>query len=119
MLHLTRPLLRATYEYLRETKPFVDWNLPEGDDVAFRVMKNKKLLGLFQVWDDEPNLRIKISEYTVGHTVTLMATMAHEMVHLFMHLTEQDLYEPDHGPTFAALGKLVCDEHGFDPKLFV
>lgn len=111
-LPLTKDVLRAAYNYLNETSPFCKWNLPDGEDVEFRVAKSRECHGWLN-----PRKRpcITISSATVGQTLSLLAAMAHEMVHVHQHLTGQPL---THGPAFKARAAQVCRVHGFDPKTF-
>ena len=60
-------------------------------------------------------LAVCVSEAHNGHVVTLLATLAHEMIHLRQHLTrDREL----HGPRFKRMAARVCAAHGFDPKTF-
>jgi hypothetical protein len=107
--------LRAAYEFLCETPPFCRWNLPDGDDVVFRVGRDPALRGWYVV--ERGKHLIAISRNTISHTNNLLATMAHEMVHL--HLREHRLDRcGEHGKAFTRAAELVCRYHGWDPKLF-
>jgi len=118
MVRLTPNMLAAAYEFLRETEPFVEWNLPPAEELGFAVVKDARHFGWFKAhYRRPPHLRILVSERTVGHTNTLLTTMAHEMIHLFLHNTGQD-NETAHGPTFQAYAAKVCAAHGWDPKQF-
>lgn len=113
-LRLTPETLEAAYEYLRSTTPFKGWKLPEADAVGFGVMREAGKYADFNVVDGVPTIRI--SELCVGHTVTLMEKMGHEMCHLRQHLTgDKEL----HGARFKRMAKRVCAAHGFDPRTFV
>lgn len=116
-IHITPQVLRAVYKLLTEMEPFSKWNLPDADDIGFKVIKDKEHLAFFKVFARKPHLRIQVSDYNVGHTNTLLPTMAHEMIHLFMHITEQSDTN-DHGETFRAHAATVCGLHGWDPKHF-
>lgn len=114
MLQLTPSLLRASYDFLNHTQPFNKWNLPDGEDVRFEVVKDKTLRGWYK---PDPH-RIGISSSCIGHTTNLILTMAHEMVHL--HEKHIGICRDDvgHSLAFQRLGEAVCKVHGFDPKLF-
>lgn len=114
---LTEETLRAAYAYLDTTPPFSEWNLPDADDVHFRVTKSDLYLGMYE--NDGSRHTIIISERKVGHTKTLMAVMAHEMVHL--HQLQSGMFKKNgnhHDSVFRKLGEQVSRVHGFDPKEF-
>jgi len=118
MLVLTPETLERAYDYLRSTKPFSSWNLPEPEDVTFKVIRDRSVHGWHR-FQRLPGRKIKhtvaISRNTVGHTLTLFTSLAHEKCHMYeaeMGLT------PGHGPVFQKLSAQVCKFHGFDPKLF-
>lgn len=113
MLVLTPTTLEKAYEYLRATQPFARWRLPVGGDVVFKVIRTPHEHG----WYKMKNGRhiIAASHGAVGHTLTLMASMAHEMCHMRECLMGK---QPNHGAAFRKMSKQVCKFHGFDPKLF-
>ncbi len=110
-LRLTPEVLHAAYEYLRTTRPFCNWALPDADDMKFKVVRDR----LYGYSVDNKNT-IAVSTYRVGRTDCLMETMAHEMVHL--HL-DRFKVRGAHGRPFKAATAQVCKEHGFDPKRFI
>lgn len=114
-LPLTPEILRTAYDFLTTTLPFNRWNLPDGEDVVFRVVRNPK------VFADYLHSRgkhvIRVSGATVGHTETLLRTMAHEMIHL--HEQQAGMATANqHTKAFWKLAARVCRYHGFDPKSF-
>lgn len=117
-LPLSPAVLAAAYDYLCTTPPFSSWNLPDSDDVKFRVIKSKKLFAQY-VWDGTHT--IEVSSGTVGHTGTLMETMSHELVHLHLRLTGMESRSDNpnvHNAAFQKLAAKVCSTHGFDVKAF-
>ncbi len=110
-LRLTPALLRATYEYLVQTPPFSRWGMPAGEDVRFRVTRSRDSRGYAS-----GALEIGISSHNIGRTDSLLAVMAHEMVHVRVHATGHRRAE--HGREFLRCARLVCRHHGFDCKLF-
>jgi hypothetical protein len=112
-LRLTPDMLAVAYDFLRTTEPFRRWRLPESDELGFHVVRDTALSADFGVREDMPYIRV--SEANNGHTVTLLATLAHEMIHLRQHLTGDREY---HGPRFRRMAARVCAVHGFDPKIF-
>lgn len=112
-LKLTPDLLRAAYDLLGETEPFKRWNLPDSDEIRFRVYRSGDY-GLFQT--DGPDMTISASERMIGHLGTLLSTIAHEKIHVYQHVTGMPM---DHGAGFKKLAAEVCRHHrDFDPKNF-
>ncbi len=114
-LPLTPDVLQAAYEFIRTTKPFRGWNLPEGDDVKFKVVRTTKLRG----WYDFENGHhtIAISAGCISHTSNLIATMAHEVIHLHQRHCCMET-SAQHNAAFKRLAATVCKVHGYDPMLF-
>lgn len=112
-LKLHPEMLAAAYEYLRTTEPFKGWNLPEADDIGFHVVKTPSMAADFGVEGNMPLIRVSLAKN--GHTATLLATMAHEMIHLRQHLTKD---REVHGARFKKMSDRVCKAHGFDPLTF-
>lgn len=115
-LALTTDTLRTAYEFLSTTPPFRDWNLPDGDDVRFRVVRNSREFAWHNVKDGQHI--IAVSERLVGHTSTLLMTMAHEIIHLHQAHCGMETPGNDHNEAFGLLAEDVCRHHGFDPKAF-
>lgn len=115
MLTLTSDALRAAYNYLNETPPFNKWNLPDGDEIDFQVVRDRSLFG-WHKFDGSKHV-IAISSAAVGHTGTLLQTMAHEMVHVHERSTGA-CGTTGHGKAFKRWSAQVCDIHGFDSKAF-
>jgi hypothetical protein len=114
-LRLTPDMLAAGYDFLRATEPFKSWKLPEADDLGFSVVRDPTIFADFSLERDVPVIRV--SEARHGHTVTLLATLAHEMIHLHQH--RRRLHRGgDHNADFHRRAARVCALHGFDPKTF-
>lgn len=114
-LPLTPEMLRAAYDYLNTTPPFRNWNLPEGDDVEFKVVDDGKIHGWYRKRKEQHV--VAISRRSVGHTKTLIETMAHEMIHV--HEGHTGILRPGrHSAAFRKWAKQICKHHGFDPKAF-
>jgi hypothetical protein len=118
-LHLTPDCLENAYEYLRTTLPFRRMNLPHADNLIFRVMGARDRFGHFRgriKTTNELN-EIGVSIRVVHSTDLLMATMAHEMIHLYQH--EKGSYNRSaHNAEFERLAERVCRIHGFERKTF-
>jgi hypothetical protein len=113
-LRLTPDMLEGAYEFLRTTPPFRRWALPPADEVEFIVGREPRCRGMHA---NDGTHRIMISDRNIGHTINLVATMAHEMIHV--HQSERWLStRTEHNADFHRRARLVCRHHGFDPKLF-
>ena len=112
-LRLTPENLASAYTFLRTTHPFCKWRLPEAGAVKFAVIKTAKMHGDWAIINGQH--RIRVSEGSVAHTDTLMASMAHEMIHIRCYVRGD---KSDHGEMFQRYARQVCKFHGFDPKLF-
>lgn len=120
MIDLTPDLLETCYELLKTTQPFCNWNLPEGEDVKFVVAK--KMRGMTAAdyqWNGNQHV-ITLSAAAVGYLSTLMALMAHEMIHLYLEEMGWEGNGPStlHNAAFKKLAMLVCECHGFDLRDF-
>jgi len=112
-LRITPDMLAAAYDFLRTTQPFKAWKLPDSDDIGFHVVIDPKMFADFGVEDGIPLIRVSSSKN--GHTTTLLASVAHEVIHLRQHLTGD---REVHGPRFKRVAVRICAIHGFDPKSF-
>jgi len=114
-LPLTPDTLRAAYDFLNSTPPFNRWNLPDGEDVIFKVVRDRT----YQGWYRKIGKRhaIGISRHFIGQTDPLIRVMGHEMVHLHEEHARA-LGRGEHSAAFRKWADQVCRIHGFDPKLF-
>jgi len=116
-LRLTPEMLATAYDFLRASAPFHAWRLPESDDVEFHVIGARDRRGHYCAGDGALH-RIAISAANVGHSETLIRTIAHEMVHLHQRERRSDTPNTEHNSEFWHLARLVCIHHGFDPRAF-
>lgn len=118
-LPLTIDSLAAAYEYLCTTPPFNKWNLPPGEEIKFKISRSQREFAHYQ-WDGERH-NISLSEAAVGHTITLMIALAHEIIHLHLEATKQESKRGSrntHNAAFRKYADRVCKVHGFDVKAF-
>lgn len=113
---ITPAMLETAYEFLRATAPFRAWKLPPADEIEFRVSRDPATYGRY--WRRGAQHVIELSARNIGHTATLMLTMAHEMIHLHQAL-RKSAGAAQHNAEFARLAERVCKAHGFDLKAFV
>jgi hypothetical protein len=121
-IHLTPEVLERAYELLRETPPFKGWRLPESDDVEFHAthVKAERSADFYHSYDrGKPRGKwvIRIDPRGCQLLGTLLAMLAHEMVHLYQAM-KGDRLDVEHGAAFKRLAKQVCAKHGFDPGSF-
>lgn len=116
MITPTPDICRAAYDLLIETEPFKKWNLPDSDDITFKVLKDHHRYGYY-VHEDGRHI-IAISSEMCGLLCTIIATMAHEMIHLHARITCMETPNTIHNAAFKKMATKVAAIHGFDPKAF-
>jgi hypothetical protein len=118
-LALTPETLEGAYEFLRATAPFRRMNLPHADNIVFKVMVARDRFGHFRGrFKSMPDLNeIGVSQNVVHSTEILMATMAHEMIHLHQH-EKGTASRAVHNAEFRRIASRVCRIHGFDLATF-
>lgn len=115
-LPLNKETLEQAYEFLRVTPPFNRWNLPDGEDVKFVVIRDRDTAGWHKMVDGKHI--IGISRGSIGRTHSLMEVMAHEMCHAHQRETNMETKNSEHNAAFRKLAAMVCKIHGYDPLLF-
>lgn len=117
---MTLPLhpetLKAAYEFLVETPPFNKWGLPDSEDIVFQVTRSRKTTGFYSLHNGKHY--IGASRFKIGHTLTLIELIGHEMVHLHQKVACMETKGVEHNAAFHKLAKQVCKYHGFDPHEF-
>jgi hypothetical protein len=117
-LPLTKEMCAGMYDYIRTTPPFRNWNLPEAEEVVFRVTRDPGRKGHYRR-DRYGRREIAVSIASIGYTGSLAEVMAHEMIHLHEDMVGI-LYKSnaEHTRFFRRNAEIVCKFHGFDPRLF-
>jgi hypothetical protein len=114
-LRLNKEMLAACYDFVVACPPFDRWNLPPSEDVVFKVIRSNTTRG----WYTFKNGRhtIAISQNCVGHTISLLSVMMHEVLHLHQ---KHNCLETSamHNAAFQKDALRICKIHGFDPALF-
>ena len=113
---LTTDQLKASYDLLCTTPPFRNWNLPDSDDVVFRLNRSKTT-SAYQIFDG--------SRHTIGVSTACISTldllnryMAHEMVHVHEANVRQGRNDVGHSAAWKKWAAQVCRIHGYDPMAF-
>jgi len=109
---ITKDTLMAAYELLRTTPPFLGWKLPDAGEIDFAVLRGRTTYG------DCDGETIRASSGCNGHLPTLLATVAHEMIHLHQMRRRLETPKTEHNADFRKRAARVCRLHGFDPKVF-
>ena len=119
-LPLSKETIAGAYEYLVTTPPFNEWNMPDASDISFRVMRRRDESACIYRWREGKQIKyqIGVSSGCVGHTMTLMVSVAHEMLHLHMDITGMSKSVAEHNAAFWQIADEICQIHGFDPQSF-
>ena len=96
---------------LRSFPPFCRWKLPPCSEVVFHVAKTDKWHAAWWVYGERHH--IEVSEKKHGHIGSLVASMAHEMIHVRQKVNKTET-KGEHNAEFKRLAKRVCDAFGFD-----
>ena len=115
MIRLTPETLAAAYDYLATMPPFDEWNLPDSSDVRFQVIKSRAVFG--QVRWNGTQYHMQISSRMCQRHMTLIATVAHEMAHIFQH-SSCFMKRNVHDRAFWLLADEICSRHDFDRAVF-
>ena len=100
------------YQMLREMEPFCSWRLPLR--VHTKVVSDPSMYGCFEDCPDT----ITISTAKVWDVEQLVATVAHEMIHLHQHKLKQLSDTNPHDAFFMEQARIVCVCLGFDKENF-
>lgn len=99
----------AAYTFLRATRPFRRWRLPDADEITFTITGSKVHFG-----DADWSKRsIWVSGRLIGHTDTLLRVLAHEMAHFRADAQGETAV---HGRLWHRAVRSICREHGWDAK---
>ena len=113
----TPDLLRRAYELLRQTPPFKGWRLPEAEMILFEVTRARGVYG--EYWYDKARGHvIRVSQARHAYLPGLLATVAHEMIHLRQDIVRAETPKTHHNAQFRRIALLACRTHGWDEKLF-
>lgn len=118
-LPLTPEMLAAAYDFLRTTPPFRGWRLPHSDAIELSVGCQRDREAHYSRYLRTSDHIIVVSSTRVGHTNTLLAAIAHEMIHLHQATTKHETSGVMHNADFRKHARTVCRWHGWDAKSFV
>lgn len=106
----------AVWDMLRAMPPFSRWNLPPAEEVEFRTPQRSDVLGEWTKWEGGHHI-VTISSKSHGHLLTLIQTVAHEMLHAYQDIKGTS-NRAQHNAEFKRLAAQVCRALGFDEKAF-
>ena len=113
---ITPDMVRATYDLLCATPPFNKWNLPDSDDIVFKIDRSKTT-SAWQTFDGERHT-IGASQECISSLELLVRYTAHEMVHVHEANVSVDRSDVAHSAAWKKWALQVCKIHGFDQKAF-
>ena len=114
-LHLTPDMLAHAYEYLCCQPPFNKWNFPPSEDIKFKIIRQKDRFAHYQMREGVHH--IEFVNGSINRHEQLIATMAHEMIHLHAEATGIASNNP-HDKAFHKFADRVCKIHEFDRSVF-
>lgn len=108
--------VRAAYAMLRELPPFDRWRLPRAEEIKFEITLEPSVHAEYQSMRRHV---IRVNADTHTTLEQLLASVAHEMVHLRQELRGLLPAKGDgHNAAFRRMRKTVCHSLGFDVQSF-
>lgn len=108
-MKITPTLLKNCYTLLTSSAVFSRKRLPTAEQVIFKVSHDLSRYGSYRY---DGSHTITISGARCGHLITVMKTMAHEIIHLSRYRTDD---WAKHDTVFKQEAIRVATEFGFDP----
>ena len=113
---LTPETLAAAWDYLCTIPPMSEWGLLPSEDITFRVIKTPRVYG--QMSYNKRGYLIEISSAKCGRHDTILSTLCHEAIHMFMHTSCFMDRRNYHDKAFHLLADEAAAIHEFDRKVF-
>lgn len=114
-MHLTPERVAAVYDCLRAFRPFSRWNLPESDEIEFRVGVQEDAFAHY--WRENGQHAFEVSMLLVKDWQMLVETVAHEMIHLHQALRKTET-KAEHNREWHRFADQVCAAFKFDRDKF-
>jgi hypothetical protein len=114
-MRVTADACEAAYDFLRAISPFKGWALPPGDDIEFHITRFDHVADCSIVPTEDGAIRIRISEKCHEHLTTLLMSMAHEMIHVYLVRQGKPI---SHNAEFMKIGRRLCRQFGWDAGQF-
>lgn len=115
-LALNKDRLALLYDFLAECPPFCDWNMPDSEDIVFKVTRSKVTAGHYR--RENGKHEIAISTACCGWINELVRVMIHEMLHLHQAVVGMESSHAEHNAAFNLQAKILCKSFGLDPHMF-
>jgi len=112
MIPVTADSIRSVYVLLQQFPPFCRWSLPPPEDLTFYVVHFKS-----EHAEYDPNKKtIRVSTARVSTFLSLLAAVAHEMVHLRQDVADRYPVKDMHNAEFKKCVRQICKHFPFlDP----
>ena len=111
-MKVTPAAARTMYEFLRTVAPISGWNLPEPEDIKFGIKRWKDGQWGEYEYDGEKRA-IYVNANRIKTPLSLMGTMAHEMIHVYQETAGFDR-DVTHGRAFKLLAQKLTAVLGVD-----
>jgi hypothetical protein len=115
MTPLTPARLAAVYDMLRAFPPFSAWKLPPASEVRFKLSQMKHCHAAYQAGDPH---EITLNPPLHYHLDTVVASMAHEMIHLGQELRGRAT-RAQHNADYRKTATAICKRYGWDIGQFI
>lgn len=117
-MNVTRSTIADVYALLRNLTPQFK-RLPAPAEIEFHVTRHQDRYGDYSQWQGTRGDRhiIRISAEKHAHLLTVMQTVAHEMVHLAQSIDGSET-KAVHNADFRRRARAVCKLFGWDEKAF-
>ena len=113
-MKLNPEIVRHAYASLSCAYPFTKWSMPLPEEVDFQIIYDVDALGTYSLdIGSEYEHIITISSARCLFYMTMLSTLAHEMVHCSFHRQKGDKWL-HHGKEFRRRCKLVGESLGLD-----
>lgn len=116
-LPITPQRLAAIYEMLRTWPPFNRWKLPPASSLRFHVSRARGHDA--QWWISGNKHHIETSERRHYHLLTLIISMAHEMIHVRQLEARTETPGVEHNAEFRRISRRLCRRYGWDEGQFI
>jgi hypothetical protein len=115
-VNVTPAMVKLCYALLVKLPPFTRWKMPAPDAVKFYLLSD---VASHAMYESERGHHISVNADTHITLEQLLATVAHEMVHLRQELIGRLPATRDpHNGAFRRAAKQVCQQLGFDVQAF-
>ena len=113
-MKLNPEIVRNAYASLSCAYPFTKWSMPLPEEIDFQIVHDTELMGSYMLDTGEDfEHTITISSARCAFYMTMLSTLAHEMVHCSFHRQKGDKWL-HHGKEFRRRCTLVGKSLGLD-----